>query len=93
MCSLYIYSAMVWNGIDGSPSRVSNRWDWLGPFSVAVGERGVDAISFETSHSNETQKQTASYEYTNKLPTPDKKSYASELVLGGKVGWTKVIQC
>jgi hypothetical protein len=71
--------------------KFSDRWDWLGPFSVAFGERGVDAISFETrNHTNTIKKNRTEYEYINKLPRPDGKLYATELVPGGRVGWTKV---
>jgi hypothetical protein len=73
--------------------KISDRWDWLGPFSVAFGERGVDAISFETSNhtpANNKPPSDTEYEYINKLPRPDGKLYATELVPGGRVGWTKV---
>ena len=69
---------------------ISDPWHWLGPFSVAVGERGVDAHSFETAFSNHSRKLAAGFEHTNTLPRPDKTSFATELVPGGKVGWTKV---
>jgi hypothetical protein len=73
--------------------KLSNRWDWLGPFSVAFGERGVDAISFELLNNTATSPNRTTYyeyEYINKLPRPDGKLYATELVPGGRVGWTKV---
>ena len=82
---------LIATGFSKNSQYISDKYDWLGPFSMAPGEYGIDVQSLNTTESfNKNLKSQLSSSYTHALQQPNSDHYLSELVPGGYVGWQKV---